>query len=69
MFACTRRQVVWIDLLEPWVDLPGEHADAMHGIVVFEEASLPHNQEVAIATNKFPMVFDLLKYLIGRTCE
>src|ERR1700685_4593334 len=57
---------VRIDLLKPRVDLAGEHADAVHGFVVFEKSRLSHDEKGAIATELVPMLLDLRKDLIGR---
>ena len=41
----------------------------MYGIVVLEEPSLSHDEQVAVAADMVPMFLDLLKYLIGRSGE
>src|SRR5690242_7528705 len=40
---------VGIKLLQPRIDLAREHADAVDGVVMFEEAGLAHDQQVAVA--------------------
>ena len=41
----------------------------MNGIVGAEEARLSHDEQVAVAANIVPMLFDLLEDLIGRSGE
>src|ERR1017187_9014663 len=60
---------VGIDLLKPRINFARKHADAVHGIVVLEKASLSHDEQVAVAADMIPMFFDLLEDLIGRAGE
>src|SRR5665213_4349928 len=53
-----------IFLLEPRIDLAREHPDAVHGVVVFEEARLAHDQEMAVAADMVIEFLDLLVDLI-----
>jgi hypothetical protein len=68
-FHRPRSHSVGINLFEPRVNFTREHADAMHGIVVLEKASLSHDEQVAIAADMVPMFFNLLKHLVGRSRE
>ena len=60
------RQNIGIELLKPRIDFTSEHADAVHGVVVLEEAGLAHDQQVAVAADMIPVFLELRENLIRR---
>ena len=49
-----------VSSLSPRIDLAREHADAVHGVVVLEEAGLAHDQQMAEAADVVVVLLDLL---------
>src|SRR5258706_14177362 len=68
-FHHPRNRGVGIELLEPWIDLTGEHADAVHGVVMFQESGLSHDQQMAVAADMVPVFLDLLEDRVGRDAK
>jgi hypothetical protein len=53
--SATTKQSIGIKHLKPRTDFAGEHADAVHGVVVLEESGLVHDQQVAVAADMLPV--------------